>query len=175
LKNFESRWAEAAGLRSIEVYEGKRLINQTGAGMSKDLESFILTRRELQIMKVVWDRESATVQDVHGVLSRIKPMSRNTILTMIRILENKGALAHRRCGRAYIYEPILSRRQAIQNQIRDIVARFFDGKPEKLIEVVIQNEINAPQQLELAKSLVNSKLMPVYVRETGGPHVSIAP
>jgi BlaI family transcriptional regulator, penicillinase repressor len=150
------------------------LHNQTGAGMKINLESFILTRRELQIMKVVWDRESATVQNVHDVLTRIKPMSRNTILTMIRILEQKGALTHRRCGRSYIYEPILSRSQATQNQIRDLVARFFDGKAEKLIENVIQNEIKQPEQLEIAKSFVNSKLMPVYVRDMSAPQTSIS-
>jgi BlaI family transcriptional regulator, penicillinase repressor len=141
--------------------------------MKINLESFILTRRELQIMKVVWDRESATVQDVHDVLTRIKPMSRNTILTMIRILEQKGALTHRRCGRSYIYEPILSRGQATQNQIRDLVDRFFDGKAEKLLETVIQNEINEPEQLEITKSLVNSKMMPVYVRDIKSPQTPI--
>ena len=141
--------------------------------MKINLKSFILTRRELQIMKVVWDRESATVQDVHDVLTRIKPMSRNTILTMIRILEQKGALTHRRCGRAYIYEPILSRSQATQNQIRDLVARFFDGKAVKLLETVIQNEINEPEQLEIAKSFVNSKLMPVYAGDIKSPQLSI--
>jgi predicted transcriptional regulator len=141
--------------------------------MTKELESFILTRRELQIMKVIWDKESATVQDVHDVLTRIKPMSRNTILTMIRILENKGALIHRKCSRSYIYEPILSRGQATQNQIRDLVARFFDGKAEKLLENVIQNEINEPKQLEIAKNFVNSKLRPVYVRDLETPQKSI--
>jgi BlaI family penicillinase repressor len=141
--------------------------------MKINLKSFILTRRELQIMKVVWDRESATVQDVHDVLTRIKPMSRNTILTMIRILEQKGALIHRRCGRSYIYEPILSRSQATQNQIRDLVARYFDGKAVKLLETVIQNEINEPEQLEIAKSFVNSKLMPVYVGDIKSPQLSI--
>jgi BlaI family transcriptional regulator, penicillinase repressor len=142
--------------------------------MKINLESFILTRRELQIMKVVWDRESATIQDVHDVLKQIKPLSRNTILTMIRILEQKGALIHRRCGRFYIYEPILSRSQAAQNQIRDLVVRFFDGKAEKLLENLIKNEIKGPEQLEIAKNFVNSKLMPVYVGDISTPQTSIS-
>jgi predicted transcriptional regulator len=92
---------------------------------------------------------------------------------MIRILEQKGALIHRRCGRSYIYEPILSRSQATQNQIRDLVARYFDGKAVKLLETVIQNEINEPEQLEIAKSFVNSKLMPVYAGDIKSPQLSI--
>ncbi len=145
--------------------------------MNKDLESFILTRRELQIMKVIWAGESATVKDVHAALIKIKPMSRNTVLTLIRILEHKGALVHRRFGRAYIYEPLLSRRQATQNQIRDVITRFFDGAPEKLIENLIHNEIKTQEQLGPAKILVESKLilvcaMEVIAQEPSGTQTS---
>jgi BlaI family transcriptional regulator, penicillinase repressor len=148
---------------------------QAEAEMSKHLESFILTRRELQIMKAVWENESATVKEVHEVLTKIKPISRNTILTLIRILEHKGALVHKRSGRAYVYEPLLSRRQATQNQIRDVIARFFDGAPEKLIENLIQNEIKTPEQLESAKSLVESRSVPVFAMETTAPESSSMP
>jgi BlaI family transcriptional regulator, penicillinase repressor len=131
--------------------------------MKADLESFILTRRELQIMKVVWDKQSVTVKDVHDALIPVKTMARNTILTMIRILEHKGALIHRKEGRAYIYEPVLSRHQATMNQMRDIILRFFDGKPEKLIEVVLKNEIKDSEQHQIAKTLIESKLIPLMV------------
>jgi BlaI family transcriptional regulator, penicillinase repressor len=130
--------------------------------MNKDLESFMLTRRELQIMKVVWEKESATVKDVHVALAKLGPMSRNTILTLIRILEHKGALVHVRSGRAYVYQALLSRRQALQNQIRDVVARFFDGAPERLIESIIKNEIKTAEQLGSAKNLLQSKSISNY-------------
>jgi predicted transcriptional regulator len=142
--------------------------------MSIDLDSFLLTRRELQIMNVVWDKETATVKEVHEVLTQAQSISRNTILTMIRILEHKGALTHRRFGRSYIYLPLLSRHQATRNQIRDVVARFFDGRPEKLIENVIKNEIKGPEQLGMAKTLVESRLMPVMVAELLTPQPAIA-
>jgi predicted transcriptional regulator len=50
------------------------------------------------------------------------------------ILETKGALMHTKAGRAFIYKPVLSRQQAAQNQIHDVLDRFFDGNPQKLIE-----------------------------------------
>jgi BlaI family transcriptional regulator, penicillinase repressor len=131
--------------------------------MKADLESFILTRRELQIMKVVWDKQSVTVKDVHDALIPVKAMARNTIMTMVRILEHKGALIHRKAGRAYVYEPVLSRHQATMNQMRDIIRRFFDGKPGALIEVLLKDEIKNPEQLEIAKALIESKLLPVVV------------
>jgi predicted transcriptional regulator len=115
--------------------------------MKRDPESIILTRQELQIMKVVWELGSATVKDVCKVLTRQKPTAHTTILTLMGILEHKGVLMHMRCGRAYIYRPLLSRNQATRNQVRDLVSRFFDGKPEKLIESVLETEAIAPEQL----------------------------
>jgi predicted transcriptional regulator len=64
------------------------------------------------------------------------------------ILEDKGVLVHVRSGRAYVYRPLLSRDQATRNQIRDLVSRLFDGRPEKLIENVLENETIAPEQLD---------------------------
>ena len=76
--------------------------------MKRDLDSIILTRQELQIMKVVWERGSATVKDVCEVMSKRKPTAYTTILTLMGILEEKGALSHVRSGRAYLYKPLLS-------------------------------------------------------------------
>jgi len=113
--------------------------------MKKDLDTIILTRQELQIMKVVWDLGTATVKDVCSAMSERKRTAYTTVLTLMGILEEKGVLAHRRCGRAYNYTPLLSRNQATANQIRDVVSRFFDGKPEKLIETVLESE-NIPAE-----------------------------
>jgi BlaI family penicillinase repressor len=115
--------------------------------MKKDLDSIILTRQELQIMKVVWSMESATVKDVCRVISQHKKTAYTTVLTLMGILEDKGALMHQRCGRAYSYRPLLTREQAIRNQIRDLVTRLFDGRPEKLIEAVLEVETIDAEQL----------------------------
>ena len=141
--------------------------NQAEPGVKKPLEIFLLTRRELQIMKVVWERKSATIKDVHEALNPAKPTSRNTILTLIKILEQKGVLIHRRSGRAYFYEPLLSRPQATQNQIRDLTNRFFDGNAEKLVETLVQNEIKTPEQIGSTKCFVESRLVQVVAEGNG--------
>ena len=115
--------------------------------MKRELNSIILTRQELQIMKVVWELGSATVRDVCSVFSRRKPTAYTTVLTLMGILEEKGVLVHQRCGRAYSYKPLLTREQATRNQVRDLVSRFFDGKPEKLIETILETEEIAPERL----------------------------
>jgi BlaI family transcriptional regulator, penicillinase repressor len=125
--------------------------------MKKDLDSIILTRQELQIMKVVWERGAATVKEVCDSMSLKKVTAYTTILTLMGILEEKGALVHSRSGRAYVYKPVLSRQQATRNQVRDVLTRFFDGCPEKMIETVIENEIKGPEQLGTVKSLLESR------------------
>ncbi len=125
--------------------------------MKKDLDSIILTRQELQIMKVVWNLGSATVKEVCDAMSQRKVTAYTTILTLMGILEEKGALVHTRAGRAYVYKALLSRQQATRNQVHDVLTRFFDGSPEKLIENVLENEVTAPEQLGTVRSLLQSR------------------
>ena len=116
--------------------------------MKKDLDSYILTRQELLIMKVVWERGNATVRDVCRVISRKKDTAYTTILTLMQILEKKGALVRKRVGRSYVYSPLFSRRQATRNQVNDLLTRFFDGNPNKLIETVLENEFKASERMK---------------------------
>jgi BlaI family transcriptional regulator, penicillinase repressor len=125
--------------------------------MKKDLDSIILTKKELQIMKAVWERGAATVKEVCEAISRRKVTAYTTILTLMGILEEKGALVHTRSGRAYIYKPLLTRQQATRNQVHDVLTRFFDGSPEKMIETVIENEVKGPEQLGTVKNLLESR------------------
>jgi predicted transcriptional regulator len=125
--------------------------------MKRDLNSLILTRQELQIMKVVWEKGSVTVREVCQVISARKPTAYTTILTLMGILEEKGALSHVRAGRAYIYRPLLSSQQAVHNQVHDVIARLFDGSPEKLIENVLDNEIADPDQLLNVRRILETR------------------
>jgi len=125
--------------------------------MRKDLEAIILTRQELEIMKVVWDRGAATVKEVCESMSKRKATAYTTILTLMGILEEKGVLVHTKSGRAYIYRPILSRRQATRNQVQDILIRFFDGHPEKLIENLLEEEVGKPELSGTVRHLLEAK------------------
>jgi predicted transcriptional regulator len=128
-----------------------------GGSMKKDLDSIILTRQELRIMKVIWERGAATVKDVCDAMSQKKATAYTTILTLMGILEEKGVLAHSRSGRAYVYKPLLTCQQATRNQVHDVLTRFFDGSAEKLIANVLENEIKKPEQLGSVKNLLESK------------------
>jgi BlaI family transcriptional regulator, penicillinase repressor len=121
---------------------------------NSDLDSILLTPGELQIMQVVWDEASVTVKEAYQILSRQRAIAYTTVLTFMAILERKGALSHIRCGRAFLYTPTLSRRQATRNHVRDAITRFFNGCPEKLVADVLSNEDLSPDQLGYLKSLL---------------------
>ncbi len=115
--------------------------------MKRDLDSIILTRQELQIMKVVWALGSATVKDVCNALCQQKATAYTTVLTLMGILEEKGVLAHQRSGRAYTYHPLLSKEQATRNQVQDVLVRFFDGRSENLVATLLKHDLLDPAKL----------------------------
>jgi predicted transcriptional regulator len=131
--------------------------------MKKDLNSILLTRQELHIMKIVWDRGAATVRQVCDAMAQRRPTAYTTVLTLMGILEDKGALAHTRSGRTYVYKPVLSRREAARNQVRDLLTRFFDGRPENLIACILEDEATAPEQLDAVRNLLASKRKHVLI------------
>ena len=115
------------------------------------LDSILLTRSELLIMKVIWDEGEATAKEVCQILAKNKAVAYTTVLTFMKILERKGALSHTQSGRAFLYKPLLSRRQATRNHVHDAIERFFDGRPERLLAEILNNEALSPEQLGCAK------------------------
>ena len=92
-----------------------------------------LTPQELAIMKVVWKLEQATVRDVYEAIREKRPIAYTTVMTMMRILEEKGYLKKNRTERAYLYKPARARQQVIGAMVRDFVDRVFDGAASGLL------------------------------------------
>jgi BlaI family transcriptional regulator, penicillinase repressor len=86
-----------------------------------------LTPQELAIMKVVWKLDSATVRDVYENLRAHRAIAYTTVMTMMKILEEKGYLKKLRAERAYVYRPTKPRHQVLGAMVRDFVDRVFDG------------------------------------------------
>jgi BlaI family penicillinase repressor len=86
-----------------------------------------LTPQELAIMKVVWKLDSATVRDVYENLRVRRTIAYTTVMTMMKILEEKGYLKKIRVDRAYLYRPTKPRQQVLGAMVRDFVDRVFDG------------------------------------------------
>ena len=95
--------------------------------------SLNLTDAELRLMEVLWNKGSGAVADVMAGLPKEVNIAYSTVLTTLRVLENKGYLRHTKEGRAFIYSPTVDREQARESALGNLLRRFFDGSPELLM------------------------------------------
>lgn len=117
--------------------------------------SAALTDGELRLMRVLWERDRATVADVvAGITGRRRP-AYNTVLTMLRILERKGYVTHEKAGRAFVYAPIVDRSQARGRAVRLLVDRFFDSSPSLLVLNLLQQGDVNPDEIERLRQLID--------------------
>jgi predicted transcriptional regulator len=111
-------------------------------------KSSVLTDAELRLMDVVWAKGAATVSDVVDALPKEAPLHYSTVLTFLRILENKGYLTHIQNGRAFIYSPKVKRAEACANAVDHLLKRFFDGSPALLMLKLMEDRKIDPKELK---------------------------
>jgi predicted transcriptional regulator len=118
-------------------------------------KSQTLTDSELRIMDVLWDKGQGSVKDVTEILAGSdQPVAYNTVLTMLRILHEKGYVNYLKEGRAFIYTPVVAREQARSKAARHLIRRFFDGSPSLLVQNLLEGEEIPPEELARLKRLV---------------------
>jgi BlaI family penicillinase repressor len=110
--------------------------------------STTLTGQELEIMKVVWERESVTVRDVYEALLERRKVAYTTVMTMMKILEQKQYLRKNQTDRAYVYRPAQPKGQVIGAMVREFVNRVFNGAAEPLLVHLVEEHDLSPEELE---------------------------
>jgi predicted transcriptional regulator len=119
--------------------------------------SATLTEGELRIMRVLWDKGEATVNDVVDSL-KVKPKpAYNSVLTLLRILEKKRYVTHRKDGRAFIYKPVIARAEARRNALKTLVNRFFEGSPRLLMLNLLEDERLSSREIEDLKRRIEGE------------------
>jgi len=106
-----------------------------------------LSRRERQIMDILYKLERATVADVLNTLTG-KP-NYSTVRAQLRVLEDKGHVRHEEHGLRYIYVPTVPRHIARRSALRHLVETFFEGSAEKVVAALLGGEVSRISQEEL--------------------------
>ena len=114
-----------------------------------------LTEAELRLMEVVWKGRSVTVGDVVDALKGENAPAYSTVLTTLRILEQKGYLRHEKEGRAYVYYPLVEREDARRGVVKYMMSRFFNDSPEMLLLNILENEEIDPEQMAKLRALID--------------------
>jgi predicted transcriptional regulator len=108
-----------------------------------------LTEAELRLMDVLWETGAATVAEVAEALPKDLNLAYNTVLTTLRILENKGYVKHRKPkqGRAFVYRPAVTRELASRSALRYLLDRFFQNSAESLVLNLLDDENLSEEEL----------------------------
>jgi BlaI family penicillinase repressor len=114
-----------------------------------------LTPQELAIMKVVWNLDKATVRNVYEAIRSKRPIAYTTVMTMMKILEEKGYLKRALVDRAHVYTPAKPRQQVVGAMVRDFVDRVFDGASHSLLVHLAKDNRLSDKQRRMMKQLVD--------------------
>jgi predicted transcriptional regulator len=113
-----------------------------------------LTPQELAIMKVVWRREKATVRDVYEALRETRQVAYTTVMTMMKILEEKGYLKKTSVDRAHVYKPAKPRQQVVGAMVRDFLDRVFDGASDGLLLHLAKDNKLTEKQRRIVRQII---------------------
>jgi BlaI family transcriptional regulator, penicillinase repressor len=113
-----------------------------------------LTPQELEIMKLVWQRDSATVRDVYEALLERRKIAYTTVMTMMGILESKGYLKKRRQDRAFVYRPAHRKDLVIGKMIREFMDRVFNGSAEPLLVHLVKSRHIREKDLQTIRRML---------------------
>ena len=117
-------------------------------------KSPILTDAELRLMDIIWTRGSANTADVLKDLPGDAQLAYTTVLTTLRILEDKGYLRHTKDSKSFVYHPVVDRASVRRSALRHLVSRFFQNSPELLVSNLIADEQLTPKHLQRLKKMI---------------------
>src|SRR6202047_4238358 len=96
-------------------------------------KSITLTEAELRLMKILWARGESAVGELVAAMPEGAALAYNSVLTTIRILEQKGYVRHRQEGRAFLYSPCVAEQEGGRSEVCHIMERFFGNSRERLL------------------------------------------
>ena len=119
-------------------------------------KSITLTEAELRLMKLLWLRGESAVSDLVAAIPASESLAYNSILTTIRILEQKGYVEHRQEGRAFVYRASVQQQEASKSEVRHILSRFFGNSREQLLLSMLGDDEITPEELRRLKEAIES-------------------
>lgn len=129
-----------------------------------------LTPLETLIMKALWDASPASVRQVQERLEPVKPMAYNTVLTVMRILRDKGFVTSQRDGRTDLYDPAVSREHMGQRSYRAAAESFFAGSAQALVSHLLNGEELSEDELKTLRGEINQRLK---TQKKGGDNAKV--
>ena len=133
---------------------GRRTTSPGAASSMPPKRSITLTKAELRLMKILWDRGESTVAEMVAAISAEEALAYTSVLTTIRILDTKGYVSHRPGGRAFLYSPCIGEIEASRSEVRHVLQRFFGNSRERLLLSLLGDDEISPGELSRLKEAI---------------------
>jgi predicted transcriptional regulator len=122
--------------------------------------SGLLTETELEMMSIVWRFGRATVSDVLAALPQGRELAYTSVSSMLRILEQKGALSAEKAGRGHVYLPAVSRDDYATRSVRHLVSKVFDGAAPSLVRCLVEQGSLSADDVASLRRILDGKELP---------------
>ncbi len=117
-----------------------------------------LGRVQLQIMQVLWSKGRATAREITAALEASQPIAHSTVQTLLRGLEEKGAISHEMEGRTFVFFPLVEEDKFVQIATRDLIERVFGGSAGTLVAHLLRNENVSRDELDEIRKLIDRRI-----------------
>jgi BlaI family penicillinase repressor len=113
------------------------------------------TDRELEALKVLWDRGESSVRDVCDALNeRGASLAYTTVLSLLQVMEQKALVTHRRKGKAYVYMPLIERGRTFRDLAAGFLDRVFDGAVDEYLVHALESRKLKPAELDELEAMI---------------------
>jgi BlaI family transcriptional regulator, penicillinase repressor len=113
------------------------------------------TESELEILQVLWSKESASVREVHEDLAKLKDVGYTTTLKLMQIMHEKGLVKRDDTFKTHIYQPAVSREKTQKHLLSKMIDNLFGGSSTELVIQALGNHKASTQELEEIQQLLN--------------------
>src|SRR5579871_463109 len=114
------------------------------------------TESELEILQVLWERETASVRDVHEELAKMKDVGYTTTLKLMQIMHEKGLVKRDDSIKTHIYQAAVSKEKTQKHMLGKMINSLFGGSPTELVLQALGNHKASAQELEEIQQLLNN-------------------
>ena len=114
---------------------------------------------QLRIMQVLWGRDQgrATAREITDALNQTSPIAHSTVQTLLRKLEDKGALDHHVKDRTFVFYPLVKAAPVTKGATRELIERVFGGSPAGLVAHLLKHERISKAELQRLRKLIDEK------------------
>jgi BlaI family transcriptional regulator, penicillinase repressor len=120
-----------------------------------EMAELVPTDRELQALKVLWERGEATVREVWKMLSAADAdLAYTTVLSLMQVMEQKSLVTHRADGKTYIYFPQVDRQSIFQRLARGFLDKVFDGAVDEYLVHALDSRRTSPEELDRLEQMI---------------------